>query len=663
VAGDTWLGRRVQVPVSEFGQLGDGTFSGTVIGRSAQHVQVEFDDDGQVYWYTSRRLMRWMPQLASPAPDVALADARPDQVIEADPASPLPRRTKAAVAALAAGAAVSDEEEPEVFVVAEFDEDDDSGTAHLPKRMRSDHVSALSFQVDAWETTGDEVPVAAMDDAPHEVRVVAELDDSDEDVLGGRMKEAQQRAAAIPAAAEARRQAEAEGLTLITSSRSAAGFKGVAQRTASRTFQAQRYDSCAQKQVHLGNFATAEEAALTVARAGKAAGGDGARRAEAEQHRGPALTPAEARREAEAEGLTLITSSKSNSGFKGVFLKPSGDAAGLTPAEARRQAETAGLTLVVSDSGTGFKGVKRKPSGFFSGRPAFDAFHFDSIAQMEKYLGSFATAEEAALAVARVDKQAEQHRAGAARNNSTGFKSVVARSKPGGTFQAKRHDSRAQKHVRLNSFATAEEAALAVVRADTAAEAVAVAATAAEAEARRREKEVEGLTLVPPPSPAQMAQAAAQRAQQLMICASQLATAGQPLADTALAQAEAAMARAEALARSLPPPRAVQGWARAVESTVATAGSTLRVEAREWREAQPPMGRQPGAPDTALQAAVAAAARREAEEQARRRMAEPLAARVGQRDQVGSSPSEGNNNGPACVQESEGEGEWEDLVF
>ena len=122
-------------------------------------------------------------------------------------------------------------------------------------------------------------------------------------------------AASVLTPAEARRQAEAEGLTLVASRKSSSGFKCVS-RLASGSFQAQRYDSRAQKNVYLGSFATAEEAALAVARADKAAGGDGARRAEAEQHRGPSLTPAEARRQAEAEGLTLVTSSRSASGFK-----------------------------------------------------------------------------------------------------------------------------------------------------------------------------------------------------------------------------------------------------------------------------------------------------------------------------------------------------------
>jgi hypothetical protein len=86
----------------------------------------------------------------------------------------------------------------------------------------------------------------------------------------------------------ARRQAEAEGLTFATSSKSNSGFKGVCRMLPNGTFKAH---SRVQKLVHLGYFATAEEAALTCARADKKASG--------------ALTPAERSNDA-ASLLSLV---------------------------------------------------------------------------------------------------------------------------------------------------------------------------------------------------------------------------------------------------------------------------------------------------------------------------------------------------------------------
>ena len=195
------------------------------------------------------------------------------------------------------------------------------------------------------------------------------------------------------------------------------------------------------EQVSLGYFATAEEAALSVAR--KAAAQEAPPQPPAKVATAPPLTADEALRQAEAEGLTLVRSESSSTGYKGVSFdrkmktkpykacsrwggekmslghfataeeaalilarSPEGQAAvaaaaalappPMTAGEALRQAEAEGLTLLKSDgSNTGYKGVS-----FYSGRPK--PYH----AQVWRggktaTLGYFATAEEAALVVAR----------------------------------------------------------------------------------------------------------------------------------------------------------------------------------------------------------------------------------------------------------------------
>ena len=131
-----------------------------------------------------------------------------------------------------------------------------------------------------------------------------------------RTPQAQAAAAAPPAppapppltAEEALRQAEAEGLTLLTSERSNTGFKSVSfssgqEEGTSRSKPYQAKVRRGGKEVHLGRFATPEEAALCYARTPPAP---------------PPLTAEEALRQAEAEGLTLLTSERSNTGFKAV---------------------------------------------------------------------------------------------------------------------------------------------------------------------------------------------------------------------------------------------------------------------------------------------------------------------------------------------------------
>eukprot|EP00964_Phaeocystis_antarctica_P023949 scaffold13393_cov66-Phaeocystis_antarctica.AAC.2 len=150
------------------------------------------------------------------------------------------------------------------------------------------------------------------------------------------------------AAEAAVRQAKAEGLTLQPSD-NATGYRGVYKKISiSKPFVA-RCVRRAGEQVHLGAFATAEEAALAYAR-----------------------TP-----EAQAE----VANSKP---------------APLTAEEAVAQAVAEGLTLEPSSSAAGYKGVNDKGDGSRYQARVWRAGNF-------VYLGTFVTVEEAALAVARAD--------------------------------------------------------------------------------------------------------------------------------------------------------------------------------------------------------------------------------------------------------------------
>eukprot|EP00964_Phaeocystis_antarctica_P100052 scaffold65766_cov51-Phaeocystis_antarctica.AAC.2 len=221
-------------------------------------------------------------------------------------------------------------------------------------------------------------------------------------------------------------------------------------------------------QVHLGSFATAEEAALCVARSpeGQAA----AERA--------AETP-------------------------------------LTSEEARQQAQAEGLTLRVGNNKTGYTGVY--PNFYRAGKPKpFQAQLRDSGKMV--HLGSFATAEEAALCVARspegqvaaqralaepvplTSEEARQQaqtegltlRVAENRTGYIGVSHLPGRSKP---FQAQ--VSRAGKKVSLGYFAAAEEAALCVARSP---EGQAAAKRAASSAAQQLSEE-EGKGMVPPMPP------------------------------------------------------------------------------------------------------------------------------------------------------------------
>ena len=129
---------------------------------------------------------------------------------------------------------------------------------------------------------------------------------------------AEEKAAAAPVpltSEEARQQAQAEGLTLSLAD-SPVGYFGVHHKPG----RAKPYLAQVRRggtTVHLGSFATAEEAALCIARSpeGRAVAAAAAERAAAP----PPLTSEEARQQAQAEGLTLLKADN-NSGYFGVSL-------------------------------------------------------------------------------------------------------------------------------------------------------------------------------------------------------------------------------------------------------------------------------------------------------------------------------------------------------
>ena len=108
-------------------------------------------------------------------------------------------------------------------------------------------------------------------------------------------------------------QAEAEGLVLRVADNKA-GYFGVRLANPGQPKPYQARMRRGGKKVHLGYFATAEEAALCVARSpeGQAAAAERAAAA-------PPLTSEEARQQAQAEGLTLVVA-ENTTGYFGVYL-------------------------------------------------------------------------------------------------------------------------------------------------------------------------------------------------------------------------------------------------------------------------------------------------------------------------------------------------------
>ena len=160
-------------------------------------------------------------------------------------------------------------------------------------------------------------------------------------------------------AEEAVAQAAAEGITLERSN-CASGYKGVRIGVRGESFGI-RYEAQvrrARKQVFLGSFATAEEAALAYTRTPEA-------QAEAAKPKPTSLTAKEAMAQAAAEGFTLQRS-KCASGYKGVEVAARVDCT--------------------------YERYKAKVS--VAGKPVF--------------LGCFDTVEEAALAVARANERTDK---------------------------------------------------------------------------------------------------------------------------------------------------------------------------------------------------------------------------------------------------------------
>ena len=125
-------------------------------------------------------------------------------------------------------------------------------------------------------------------------------------------------------AEEARQQAQAEGLTLRVAENTAGYFGVHHQAGKPKPYQAKvkRSGKQARKgETYLGSFATAEEAALCIARWLAVA----AERAAAAMP----LTAEAARQQAQAEGLTLLreAKNKTKTGFTGVILAVPGDPA------------------------------------------------------------------------------------------------------------------------------------------------------------------------------------------------------------------------------------------------------------------------------------------------------------------------------------------------
>ena len=228
-------------------------------------------------------------------------------------------------------------------------------------------------------------------------------------------------------------QAQAEGLTLRVADNKT-GYFGVhlANPGQLKPYQAQvRHGG---KMVHLGRFATAEEAALCVARSP-----EGRATAHTRAALAPPLTSEEARQQAQAEGLTLLKA-KNTTGYFGVCYKPgrpkpfqaqvrrggksvslgnfaTAEEAALcvarspegqeaakkaaappppTSEEVRQQAEAEGLTLLKADNKAGYFGVSLTYPGQPKPYQARVRRGGKSVS-----LGSFATAEEAALCIAR----------------------------------------------------------------------------------------------------------------------------------------------------------------------------------------------------------------------------------------------------------------------
>ena len=162
-------------------------------------------------------------------------------------------------------------------------------------------------------------------------------------------------AAPPPTGEEVQQQAEAEGLTLRVADNKA-GYYGVSHHPqACRTRPYQAAVKRGGKMVHLGCFATAEDAALCIARSpeGRAA----AKRAAA----AAPLTSKEARQQAEAEGLTLLVA-ENKSGYYGVKLDKLADQSKPNQARVTRGGKQVHLGMFVTAEEAALC-VARSPEG------------------------------------------------------------------------------------------------------------------------------------------------------------------------------------------------------------------------------------------------------------------------------------------------------------
>ena len=198
---------------------------------------------------------------------------------------------------------------------------------------------------------------------------------------------AAQRATAAPApltSEEVLQQAQAEGLTLKVA-KNKTGYLGVALQTQAN--QCNPYGArvtIGGKTVYLGFFSTAEQAALCLARTPEG------RRMKGRSPRRPSAARTDS-------GVTL-----SGRGH------PEPWHTAMTKEQARQQAQEEGLTLLVADNKAGFFGVrlrpKRRGAALNPLQLGLQPNPFRALVRRggkEVYLGTFATAEEAALCVAR----------------------------------------------------------------------------------------------------------------------------------------------------------------------------------------------------------------------------------------------------------------------
>ncbi|EOD38774.1 hypothetical protein EMIHUDRAFT_224184 [Emiliania huxleyi CCMP1516] len=157
----------------------------------------------------------------------------------------------------------------------------------------------------------------------------------------------------------------------------------------SKKFKAQVRDGG--KMVHLGYFDTAEEAATAYARSecGRA---DAAKLLQ--PHPAPTAAGLEAIRQAEREGLTLVTSGSTSTSYKGVTFYPKERGSKKYKLQAVSQAGREGLSLATSGSNSGYKGVTFCPKQKGSKKYQLSVW----VGGRQVFLGMFATAEEAALA-------------------------------------------------------------------------------------------------------------------------------------------------------------------------------------------------------------------------------------------------------------------------